>query len=322
MLPANADRVLIAVNPTAGRGAGFAVVDQLVSQLGRRGMHAEIGGDLDEVVATCHRWQKEGRLRALVAAGGDGTAAELVNRTEADVPIGLLPLGTENLLAKYLGLLHGKNPVQSLCETIVAGTTVRFDAGRASGRIFLLMASCGFDADVVRRLHSRRRGPIRHWDYAQPILQSIRSYEYPELRVYCRGIDQSGAAAAETLIRARWLFSFNLPCYARGLTFTPDAIGTDGLLDVCTFARGSLWHGLRYLSSVVRGSHPRLVDVHMVRVRSLRVESDQPVAYQLDGDAGGTLPLDIDVLPRRARLIVPEAWVKWHADNLDKPQDT
>jgi diacylglycerol kinase family enzyme len=58
----------------------------------------------------------------------------------------------------------------------------------------------------------------------------------------------------------------------------------------------------------------------MLRVQGLRVESDGPVAYQLDGDAGGALPLEIDVLSGRARLIVPEAWAKLNANSIEKSQ--
>ena len=45
------------------------------------------------------------------------------------------------------------------------------------------MVGCGFDAHVVRGLHAQRRGHIRHTTYIKPILASIRSYEYPEMRV-------------------------------------------------------------------------------------------------------------------------------------------
>ena len=113
--------------------------------------------DLDEVAAGRTGWHAEGRLRALVGVGGDGTAAELVNRTAPGVPMAILPAGNENLLARYLGL--ATRP-EGCCRTIVGGHVVRLDAGRAAGRIFLLMAGCGFDAEVVRRVHGRRHGHI------------------------------------------------------------------------------------------------------------------------------------------------------------------
>jgi diacylglycerol kinase family enzyme len=181
------------------------------------------------------------------------------------------------------------------------GTTVRLDAGRANGRVFLLMAGCGFDADVVHRMHRRRRaGHISYWSWVRPILESIRRYPFPDLRVYCD-------SAHVPVHSARWAFAVNLPVYAARLNVAPAASGTDGMFDVCTFARGSFWHGLRYVGHVMLGRHQKLTDFKLARARRVRIESDAPVPYQLDGDPGGTLPLEIEMLPARVMLWAPRA---------------
>ena len=127
------------------------------------------------------------------------------------------------------------------------------------------MVGCGFDAEVVRRLHGMRSGHIRHFSYAKPILDSLRNYEYPELRVYCespelaeKGGGESAGAARPVDLSARWVFVVNLPRYAVGLQIAPDALGNDGFLDVCLFKEGSLWSGLRYLAGVATGHPPVL----------------------------------------------------------------
>jgi diacylglycerol kinase family enzyme len=107
-------------------------------------------------------------------------------------------------------------------------------------------------------------------------------------------------------ITGRWAFVANLPCYAAGLQFAADADGGDGLLDVCTFSGGSLWDGLRYLSYVLLGKHQELDDCCMATGSRLRIEADGPVPYQLDGDPGGMLPLEIEILPRRLNLVLPK----------------
>jgi diacylglycerol kinase family enzyme len=99
----------------------------------------------------------------------------------------------------------------------------------------------------------------------------------------------------------------NLPRYAAGLQIAPDALGDDGLLDVCTFKRGSLWSGLRYLGGILLRQHKWWEDFVTHRAESIRIESDVPVPYQLDGDPGGVLPLDIRVLPARVTFLVPNA---------------
>ena len=307
-LPPEADQVLISVNPKAGRGSASQRVDRLVELLGQHGFHVEISTDLAKVSARADQLHAQGQLRALVGVGGDGTAAELVNRTAPGVPITLLAAGTANLISKYLGLV---GTPEKLCQTIAAGTLLRLVAGVASGRLFLVMVSCGFDAEVVQRVHTHREsggrgGHIGYLSYIRPILESIRSYEYPEIRVYC---DEPGDGHAEdqsSPVIARWAFAFNLPCYGWGLPLAPEAVATDGLLDLCTFERGSLLQGLRYLAAAqFGGRHRRMPDCRIRRAGRFRMTSDKQVAYQLDGDPGGFLPVDVEVLPGRLTLVVP-----------------
>jgi diacylglycerol kinase family enzyme len=213
------------------------------------------------------------------------------------VPITLLARGTENLLAKYFQM--GLTP-ESVAEIIASGQTRTVDAGVANGRLFVLMASCGFDADVVSRLHAQRRGHIRHWSYLRPILEAIGKYDYPPLTIH-----QTLADGTQQTLESRWLFAFNLPCYAFALGLAPEADGGDGLLDACAFRQGSFWHGLRYLTAVTRRRHRELADCSISRVQRLRVESIRPVPFQVDGDPGGILPLEIEVLPGRMTLVIP-----------------
>jgi diacylglycerol kinase family enzyme len=275
-------------------------VQRLADLLTVQDFETEVISEVDQLEQRSDEYQQSGSLRAVVAAGGDGTVALVANTTPIGTPISTMPLGTENLLSKYLGLTA--NP-EDVCQTVCAGTPLRLDAGEAGGRLFLLMAGCGFDADVVRRLHLERRGNIRHLAYAKPILDSIRNYDYPELRVYC---ENASGQLGEPL-SARWVFVVNLPKYARGLQIVPDARGDDGLLDVCTFRRGSFLNGIRYLGGVILGRHRSFRDCRTVRSRRLRIESDKPVPFQLDGDPGGTLPVDIRVLPQRLTLLIPAA---------------
>jgi diacylglycerol kinase (ATP) len=293
----DADRVAILVNPKAGPKAARPWADGLAERLREQGFQTELFTDLAAATDQANQWHAEGRLRALVGAGGDGTAAELVNRTVEGVPITLLPTGNSNLLARYFHL--SKDP-ETLCRTIVEGVTARIDAGRANGRIFLLMASCGFDAEVVHRVHGRRTGHINITSYFKPVAEVVCSYQYPEIRVHWEN-DSEGSPS----LSARWLFVFNLPCYGGGFKIAPHSDGSDGLLDVCSLRRGRFWPGLGYVAALLLRQHHRLADWTTRRARRLRITSDAQVPYQLDGDPGGFLPLEIETLPARLTLVVP-----------------
>lgn len=310
------------------------MVERLASVLRHHRFRVEIFTDLDTVTAAAERAWQAGELRALVAAGGDGTVAELVNRTAVGLPIAVYPLGTANLLAGYLNIRANFQPFSRMLRR---GATVRLDAGQAGTRIFLLMVGCGFDAEVVERLHCTRGGHISMWSYAKPIFESIRSYQYPQLRIRCdaapsgdgsygrsAGLASSGGvgggqgmaavSAGPTVVvestrtlTARWAFVVNLPCYAAKLQFAPGAVGTDGRLEVATFQNGGFFQGLRYLGYLWSRRHNWLAksDYGRLQARHIRIEADAPVRYQLDGDPGGMLPLDIEVLPNRLTLLAP-----------------
>ncbi len=301
VIPREADRVAILVNPKAGRRAALPWADRLADRLRNQGFKAEVFTDLSEAARQTNQWHGEGCLRTLVAAGGDGTAAELVNRTVEGVPITLLPLGTSNLLARYF---HLDRDPDALCRTVAEGFVARVDAGMANQRIFLLMAGCGFDGDVVRRIHASRTGHISFATYAKPILQAAWCYTFPEIQIHW---EKENMGISEQSLR--WLFAFNLPCYGGGIRIAPQADGSDGLLDVCGYPAGGFWPGLALAASVLLQRHHRLAHWMTQRVHRLRITSDTPVPYQLDGDPGGFLPLEIESLPGRLTLVVPKETV-------------
>ncbi len=259
-------------------------------------MEVQVCESLDEIQERATHLNASGELRCVVAAGGDGTAAAVANRIAADVPVLIFPLGTENLLAKHHGIVadvpQARNRVRQMQCT-------NMDVGLANGRLFLVMASCGFDAAVVNQMHSIRTGHINRFSYTRPILHALRHYHFPNLFADFpeSTIDRMGSA---------WLFIFNVPRYAAELSFCPQADPSDGQLDICGFRKPGIWHGLRYLFHLWRSKHQGLVDFDHRRARSIIVTCDGPVAvpYQLDGDPGGTLPLNISTLPDRLRLVV------------------
>lgn len=302
-LPNTAKRVLIGANPRAGAQNRRALVEALCEELVKSGFEPTIHGEIDELAAETEKLLADGKLRAVVAAGGDGTFRLIAERTPPGTPLAVLPLGTENLLARYIGFTADAT---ALTKIIADGNVMQLDAGVMGTRLFTMMAGCGFDAEVVRRLHSERKGNIHHLSYAKPILEAISKYDYPELRVYYAPADGDGTELTAE-ITARWVFVVNLPRYAGGLSFAPQASGTDGLLDVCTFKEGSLLYGLMYLGGVILGQHEGMQDFTHIQTRRLRVESAAPVLYQLDGDPGGELPAEFIALPRRITLLIPKS---------------
>lgn len=297
----DASHVMISVNPKAGFRSGQSNAEKLVEILTNSGFSVDISADIEWVATQASQLSSEKRLRAIVAAGGDGTVSLIAKRTPVGTPIAILPQGTENLLAKYLRIAPEPEDVARLIEE---GEIIHLDAGLANGKLFLIMLGCGFDAEVVRRLDERRSGHIHHFDYARPILQSIFNYDYPDIRII-----QNPESEMETEYSAKWVFLMNLPRYAVGLQLDPSASGIDQQLNLCAFREGSFLSGLTYLTGVLLRQHEHWEDCIMSVAPRFRLEADKQVPYQIDGDPGGFLPVDVEVLSGRLSVYAPRKFL-------------
>ncbi len=287
--------VLILANPRAGSASSASAVDSLVRRLHWFGLAPKV---------CCHPRELESAakgcsvLRCVVAAGGDGTVLEVLRQVR-DVPITILPLGTENLLAHHCGLNHD---ARTLAAVIAAGHTTTIDLGKANGRTFALMTSAGIDAEVVHRLHASRRGHITHFSYGLPLVRTLRDYRFPliEVEVMDSGERLRGALA----------LVFNVPRYGLRLPLAPHARADDGLLDLYLFEKPGLLALASYAVAVLRGGYSERPDVSHRQAKGFRLRSAVPVAVQTDGDPCGQLPVTLEVVPRALSLVVP------HPDGL------
>ena len=298
------DIVLIVANPKSGASSSLARVKALDEQLQNQGLKSIILTDLVEIERDSKRHHAEGNLRCVVSAGGDGTVALLANLLDPGIALQLMPMGTENLLAKHLGIT---NDVQAVCRAIRQNKTTHIDVGLANGRLFLVMASCGFDAEVVRQMHAVRKGHINRWSYAGPIIKGLRKYGFPKLKV------RSPASGLHDSNGAAWLFAFNVPRYAANLKFCPQADPSDGLLDLCSFERPGIFFGLGYFLRLWLQTHQSMKGFQHVRFDKIEIPAPvdqngkiiEDIPYQVDGDPGGVLPLVLETVPNRLKLVVP-----------------
>jgi diacylglycerol kinase family enzyme len=275
----------IVANRGSGMGGSHSLVSRLARELQGHGLGTEIAWTPEDRRALVGQATTESGCRCLVAAGGDGTVAALINERPR-VPITVLPAGTENLGARHFGLK--RNPAW-LARTISGGRVVGTDLGHAAGRRFLLMCGFGFDGDIVSRHHRGRVSrcgkvkPTHRAAYVEPILRSSLFYRFPPISVTIEGPDPPEVLSGTTV------FLFNLPRYALGLPFAPQARQDDGLLDVVIFRNPGPFQALYYLLRVFLGNHLDDPGVTHRRVRRVSVSATSPVPVQIDGDPGGLL---------------------------------
>ena len=292
--------VAIQRNPASGTSAGARRLLELVRVLRAHGLRPRLFTRRERLATVLEDPARRAALRCLIAAGGDGTCRDLLNRYP-DLPVAIFPLGTENLLARYCG--YDRDP-QRLAQTIKTASVRVLDGGLfgttpASQQRFVVMASAGFDAAIIHEVHAGRRGHLSRLTYVLPILRVLWHYRHPTVRVW---IDDEPTPRV-----GRIVVIVNLPLYALGIRVATTAVDDDAQLDVRLFQGGTAWQMWRYFWHLMCGTHETLPDVISVRARKIRLESDGPVPLQVDGDPAGTTPQTFAVAPATLRVVWPRS---------------
>ncbi|QDT44748.1 Diacylglycerol kinase [Gimesia alba] len=285
--------VAIQRNPISGTGKRASLLMDLIFQLKQNGIRPRLFSNRDRMQKHLSARSAEDQPVCVVAAGGDGTVQDVVNRYP-DHKIAILPLGTENLLARYFGI---EKSGQFVADMIARGCTREIDLCELNQRKFVLMASIGFDAAVVETLTHNRTGNISHLSYLKPIWKTLCAYPFEPLQIT--------TAESEQEITAYHAIVVNIPAYGLNLNFAPHANDHDGLLDLILLRKKGIWSMLKYVLRIIRGTHLDIRSVQRLQAKQIRIHSAQPVPIQTDGDASGSTPVEIKVIPTAARFIVP-----------------
>lgn len=296
--------VLLILNPTAGRRRR-GLVDAVVGRVRALGWTVDLvetaaAGDARRIAETCDA----ARYAVIAVAGGDGTINEVVNglagRTVAGPALGIVPLGTANVLALELGLGFS---AAALAQTLTAGREILMQPGQASGagrtRQFSLMAGAGFDAKVVAGVSAPLKRRLGRAAYVWRSLVEARRYRPVRYAVEIDGVRHEAASVIVTHGRL----------YAGPYVVAPDAALGLPLLHVCLFERWGRSQTLRFgLARLPRTAGYRVIAGHDIRVSVLSDAGEhrrQPV--QIDGDDALTLPVSIALAAGAVRLLRPAA---------------
>jgi diacylglycerol kinase (ATP) len=234
--------------------------------------------------------------RLVIAAGGDGTVNEVLNGLSAGATLGILPLGTANVLARELGL-----PLepQGACERILAGSASRMDVGVATDddgteRRFACMAGIGFDADVVREVGPRLK-------------RYLRSLAFPlvALKVFFRGDRrQLHIKDGDTTHVVQYAVVANGQYYGGDFETAEDASLMSGELQVVLVEKVGRLARPDVLAHILA---KKPLDRTMKSFASRGVVAESPaggrVPVQIDGEVWGRLPMSFRIEPAAVGVI-------------------
>lgn len=287
---------LIIANPISGGGRSRTQAPRLRDALVARGLGAELyfterGGDAGRRAAEV----RDGQYEGVISVGGDGTLNEVLNGLpDPSIPLGILAMGTANVLALELGL--PRDPA-AFAGILAAGHTRPVAIGLVEGRQFLLCVSSGLDANIVQRIEEVRSGTLGKLRWIGPILHTLRHWplQYRQVSTDEGFVHQDVTTVVITRVSS----------YGGILALPGDIDISDGLLHALVFKQRSRW---RYFCAVLRALFGRLRvgrDVIYLPTRGLRVEGASDAVWQVDGDLGGKGDLRISIHPASARLFAP-----------------
>jgi diacylglycerol kinase (ATP) len=243
------------------------------------------------------------RQEGVVAVGGDGTFGVLSGpAAETGGVLALVPNGTGNDMARELGVPR-RNPTAAIAlldhghlATIDMGTITDATGARTW---FPSVASIGFDAVANERANDIERLP----GSARYLVAALRTLTRFRPVTFDLEIDDD---RHET--RVAWMIAVaNASTYGGGMRIAPDARLADGRLDLITVGPVRRPQLLRQLPRVFRGrhiDHPSITVRHVERIR-IASRDTNPLRCYASGDPAGVLPVEVAVVPRALRVVVP-----------------
>ncbi|MUL37580.1 YegS/Rv2252/BmrU family lipid kinase [Gloeocapsopsis dulcis] len=244
----------------------------------------------------------ENGAEVIIASGGDGTvsaAAEALIGTE--IPFGVIPRGTANAFATYLGI---PNDLKAACLVILSGHTRLVDTALCNGKPMVLLAGIGFEAKTIEQADNeakKRFGALAYilagikqfWQGVKPFETSVETESQTAVIQQATAVTVANSAPPTSVL-------------AHGTT---GVFVDDGLLDITITSPQSRLEGAIALYHLLKsGFNNNAVDldnVHHLRARHIKIKTEPPQPVVLDGNLMGTTPIEIECIPNSLNVFVP-----------------
>jgi YegS/Rv2252/BmrU family lipid kinase len=235
-----------------------------------------------------------GPIDAIVVAGGDGTVARYISRAiDLDVPIGIVPLGTFNDLARALAI---PLDLDEACALIASGKTRRIDVARVNGLYYATEASVGISSRIARL---QKSGDKQRFGFVAVALSVLRAVRF--VRPFRAEITYDDGCAGVKTIQ---LTVANSQSFGGFITVNDAAID-DGWLDLYAVDGVGLWP-VRVLAAIVAHQGRSAEGVRTFRSTAFSVSTRRRHRITADGEPAGTTPARFEILPAALRVFATE----------------
>ncbi|MDP4026714.1 lipid kinase [Methylobacterium sp. NEAU 140] len=236
------------------------------------------------------------RVDLVILGGGDGTMnAAAPALVDTRLPLGILPLGTANDLARSLGLPLDPMAAARFIPTARAHPV---DLGWVNGHYYFNVASIGFSAELAGELTAESKKRWGVLGYAVAAVRVLR-----RVRPFTVTIEHDGTTEKVVTIQVS---VGNGRHYGGGMTVEEGATVDDGKLDFYSLEIAHWWRLLALLPALRRGTHGRAADVRAFQTREIRLTTRRPRPVNTDGELTTHTPAHFKVLPKILSIYAPD----------------
>ncbi len=295
-------RVKLIANPGAGKASDLADNLKLVTDYLKQNnlkVDVALAKPKAEATAIAKRAIKDG-YKIVIAMGGDGTIeAVMRGMIGSKARLGIVPTGTENNIAKSLGI---PKDLQEACALIVSDNMLKLDVGQVTTRkgkkfIFFEMATIGLSAAVYPDANKAASGKL------SSIKAAAMTFIHQESRpTVSLTLDNESKIEVETML----VMVSNTPVFGKNFLVAPGASLQDGLLDISVYPDFGKVELIRYYAAVMDGGYSGDGKVQHYQARKLKIKASPKLAVMADGVALGKGTVKIKIRPGALRVITAE----------------
>ncbi len=286
------DAVIIG-NPNSGRASSRGLLEHYADILRSGGLKTKVLNTEYPDHAT--ELAAEAGDRLVVAAGGDGTVNEVVNGLHKEATLGILPLGTANVLARELGL---PLKAEKACHRILEGKSSRIDLGVATNRHgeerrFTFVAGIGFDANVIYTVTPRLKRYLKALAFVLTAFRVYAEEEFPAIHLH----------HGDTIYITQFVILANGHYYGGDFKVAREGSLTSGELEAILVERISALLRPDILGRIL-ARQPLNSSMRSIGAREFEARSPgAEVPVQIDGELWGRLPMSFRIEPNALKVI-------------------
>jgi diacylglycerol kinase (ATP) len=298
-------RARLIYNPTSGREQVRRRLPYILERLEVAGYEASAhattcaGNAVEEA-----RLSVERGFDLIIAAGGDGTINEVIHGI-AEQPnrpkLGIIPVGTTNDFARALAI---PRTIEKSCDVICNGHEMAIDIGKVNDHYFINIAGGGKLTELTYEVPSKLKTMLGQLAYYLKGMEMLPSIRPTNVRIEYDGKLFEGEIMLFLVSNTNSVGGFE--------KLAPTAILNDGMFDLVILKKTNLAEFISIAGQALRGEHLNNPHIIYAKASRVKVQTEEKLQLNLDGEYGGLLPGEFQNLYRHVNMFVPKEKAEQH----------